>query len=97
MLILLFTAGPVLAQDTCGKLYESQDCGPAAYEEALARQKEQQAAKQNPPLPPEQPPETGENQDLRQRALDLYRARAAAMGGAFQCCHFGPGGQRWCH
>lgn len=97
---LLLAVGPAWAQESCGKLYENQDCGPAAYEAALARQREAAAAKTPPPPPVPPQPEPGgpaSEADLRQRALDLYRARAAAMNGAFQCCHPGVDGSMWCH
>lgn len=98
--VLLLTTGPALAQESCGKLYENQDCGAAVYEEALARQKEAEA-KLKQQAPPEPPVPGGaaepDTRDMRQRALDLYRARAAGMANSLQCCHPGVDGTLWCH
>lgn len=97
---LLLLAGPAPAQESCGKLYENQDCGPAAYEEALARQKEAEKvtapAVPEPPMPEPAPNDGAEEAAMRQRALELYRARVAAMG-RVQCCHPGVDGSLWCH
>ncbi len=98
--LALLTTSPALTQESCGKLYQNQDCGAAEYEEALARQKEMETTLKQQ-TPPEAPvpggPAETDTRDMRQRALDLYRARAAAMANSVQCCHPGVDGTLWCH
>ncbi|OYQ34615.1 hypothetical protein CHU95_11485 [Niveispirillum lacus] len=98
--LAFLTAPPALAQESCGNLYQNLDCGAAEYEAALARQKEIEAklTQQAPPAAPVPggPAET-DTRDMRQRALDLYRARAAALANSVQCCHPGLDGTLWCH
>lgn len=97
ILLLVLPAARAGAQETCGKLHESQDCGPAEYEAALARQKTAPTVTLPAPEQPAPADSAQSNANLRQRALDLYRARAVAMGNSVQCCHPGADGTLWCH
>jgi hypothetical protein len=102
-LILALTAGtalPAAAQEIgCGKMYENMDCGMPDLEAAARRVQEAEAAAKkaeeeaaaaaaNPQTKP------GE---LRQRAMELYRARMATQSAGLQCCHPNPDGSFYCH
>lgn len=97
LMALILAAVPVRAQDGCGKLYAGQDCSMADYEAAAERMREAaavEAARQagSPPVP-----DPAANPDLRQRAFDLFRARAGVMAEAMRCCHPAIDGTMWCH
>lgn len=84
----------------CGKIYQNQDCGIADYQ-AILDQQQAAAAEAAKALPPPADNPAGEtapaSNDMRQRAIELYRARAAAMANTMQCCHPGADGTLWCH
>lgn len=99
LLAVMLAVFPAQAQDECGKLYAGQDCSMADYEAAAERMREAaevEAARQAGPPPPSAE-ELAANPDLRQRALDLYRARAGVMAEAMRCCHPAMDGTMWCH
>lgn len=101
-LLLLMPILPAQAGEDygCGKIYQNQDCGIADYQAILDQQQAAaaEAAKAAPP-PTEVPAGDGAapSTDMRQRAIELYRARAAAMANTMQCCHPAADGTLWCH
>lgn len=102
-LIMALAAGaalPVAAQEMgCGKMYENMDCGMPDLEAAARRVQEAEAAAkraEEEAVAAAANPQTKPG-ELRQRALELYRARMATQSAGLQCCHPNPDGTFWCH